>query len=94
MAPSTEPAARPHGYGTYDETFKGEYLNCLGNYLLLSKPHNCAVGNIPFSEKLATYKHTFQQREIATFVSAGGLWDRDAIQVRHDKIVAALMAEL
>ncbi|WP_060494551.1 DUF262 domain-containing protein [Pseudomonas sp. NBRC 111140] len=94
IAPSTEPAARPHGYGTYDETFKGEYLNCLGNYLLLSKPHNCAVGNIPFSEKLATYKHTFQQREIATFVSAGGLWDRDAIQVRHDKIVAALMAEL
>jgi hypothetical protein len=94
IAPSTEPTARPHGYGTYDEIFKGEYLNCLGNYLLVSKSHNCAVGNIPFAEKLATYQHNAQQREIAKFASAGSVWDQDAIQVRHDKIVAALMAEL
>lgn len=94
IAPTTEPTVRPHGYGTYDDTFKDEYLNCLGNYLLVSKSHNCAVGNIPFAEKLATYQHSCQQREIATFVSAGGVWDQHAIQVRHDKIVAALMAEL
>ena len=94
IAPTTEPKARPHGYGTYDETFKSEYLNCLGNYLLMSKSHNCAVGNIPFAEKLVTYQHNFQQREIAKFVSAGSVWDQEAIQIRHDKIVAALMAEL
>ncbi|MFO2427454.1 DUF262 domain-containing protein [Pseudomonas aeruginosa] len=94
IAPTTEPTASPHGYGTYDETFKSEYLNCLGNYLLVSKSHNCAVGNIPFAEKLETYQHNFQQREIAKFVSAGIIWGQDAIQVRHDKIVAALLAVL
>lgn len=94
IAPTTEPTARPHGYGTYDETFKGEYLNCLGNYLLVSKSHNCAVGNIPFADKLKTYQHNFQQREIAKFVSAGSVWDQDSIQARHDKIVAALITEL
>lgn len=94
IAPTTEPAASPHGYGTYDETFKSNYLNCLGNYLLVSKSHNCAVGNIPFVAKLVTYQHNFQQREIAKFVSEGSIWDQDAIQVRHDKIVAVLMAAL
>lgn len=94
IAPTTEPTASPHGYGAYDETFKSEYLNCLGNYLLVSKSHNCAVGNIPFAEKLKTYQYNFQQREIARLVSAGTIWDQDAIQVRHDKIIAALMAEL
>ncbi|KJK08058.1 DUF262 domain-containing protein [Pseudomonas tussilaginis] len=94
IAPTTEPTASPHGYGTYDETFKSEYLNCLGNYLLVSKSHNCAVGNIPFAEKLETYLHNFQQREVAKFVGADAVWDQEAIQVRHDKIVAALMAEL
>lgn len=94
IAPTTEPAASPHGYGAYDETFKSKYLNCLGNYLLVSKSHNCAVGNIPFVAKLVTYQHNFQQREIAKFVSEGSIWDQDAIQVRHDKIVAVLMAAL
>ncbi|WP_229775677.1 GmrSD restriction endonuclease domain-containing protein [Pseudomonas laurentiana] len=94
IAPKTEPAVRPHGYDTYDETFRGEYLNCLGNYLLLSKSHNCAVGNVPFANKLATYHRNAQQREIASFVSEGGVWGRDSIQARHEKIVAALMAAL
>ncbi|WP_301840477.1 DUF262 domain-containing HNH endonuclease family protein [Pseudomonas sp. JQ170C] len=94
IAPSTEPSTQPHGYGTYDETFKQEYLNCLGNYLLLSKPHNCAVGNIPFKQKLATYTHYFQQREITHFVSDGRVWGKDAIQARHEKIVAALITML
>lgn len=94
IAPTTEPSAHPHGYDTYDETFRKEYLNCLGNYLLLSKFHNCAVGNIPFKLKLETYTHNFQQREIASFVSNGRVWGQDAIQERHDKIVAALMTML
>ncbi|WP_244142265.1 DUF262 domain-containing protein [Pseudomonas gozinkensis] len=94
IAPTTEPSSLPHGYDTYDDTFKHEYLNCLGNYLLLSKSHNCAVGNIPFTEKLKTYTHNFQQREINSFVSDGRVWGQDAIQERHEKIVAALMTML
>ncbi len=64
IAPTTEPESRHHGYGNYDEEFKNQYLNCLGNYLLLSKSHNCAVGNIPLARKLATYVHNEQQREV------------------------------
>nr|WP_290447290.1 DUF262 domain-containing protein [Pseudomonas sp. 21LCFQ010] len=94
IAPTTEPSASPHGYDTYDETFREEYLNCLGNYLLLPKYHNCAVGNIPFKQKLETYTYNFQQREIASFVSNGRVWGQDAIQERHEKIVAALMTML
>jgi hypothetical protein len=87
IAPSTEPKEKPHGYDTYDDDFKNQYVNCIGNYLLISKSHNCAIGNISFSEKLATYTHTLQQREIQQFVSQGGIWDKAAIQVRKTKIV-------
>lgn len=94
IAPRSEPTGMPHGYDEYDETFTSGYLNCLGNYLLLSKSHNCAVGNIVFSRKLATYAHNAQQREIATFVTNTQIWGKDAIQLRHDKIIEALMTEL
>jgi hypothetical protein len=57
IAPTIEPESKPHGYDNYDDDFKNQYLNCLGNYLLLSKSHNCAVGNIPLVQKLATYIH-------------------------------------
>ncbi|WP_420359762.1 GmrSD restriction endonuclease domain-containing protein [Aeromonas caviae] len=46
IAPTTEPENKPHGYDNYDEEFRNQSLNCLGNYLLLSKSHNCAVGNM------------------------------------------------
>lgn len=60
IAPTGEPAGMPHGY---DQSFTSEYLNCLGNYLLLSKSHNCTVGNIVFARKLATYTHTTHSSE-------------------------------
>ncbi|MNO01103.1 hypothetical protein D3C81_2211600 [compost metagenome] len=52
------------------------------------------MGNIPFKQKLATYTHYFQQREITHFVSDGRVWGKDAIQARHEKIVAALITML
>jgi hypothetical protein len=87
IAPTTEPAARPHGYSEYDEVFKNQYLDCLGNYLLLSKSHNCAVGNIPFSQKRKTYIHNEQQREIQKLVPDNGTWSKEVIQQRKDKII-------
>lgn len=92
VAPTTEPATKPHGYNDYDEEFRNQYLNCLGNYLLLSKSHNCAVGNVALNQKLATYKHNEQQREVTSLVPENGIWSKEIIQKRKDKIITVLMA--
>jgi len=92
IAPTTEPEIKPHGYGNYDEEFRNQYLNCLGNYLLLSKSHNCAVGNISLNQKLVTYKHNEQQREVRSLVPEDGIWSKEIIQKRKDGITNALIA--
>lgn len=94
IAPRSEPTCTPHGYGDYCEDFKTWYLNCLGNYLLLSKSHNCAVGKIAFANKLATYNHSAQQREISEFLAEDRLWGMEAIDKRHERIVRILMNQL
>lgn len=91
IAPTTEPEIKPHGYENYDEEFRNQYLNCLGNYLLLSKSHNCAVGNISLHLKLATYNHNEQQREVKNLVHKNGIWSKEIIQKRKNKIVNALI---
>jgi hypothetical protein len=92
IAPKTEPENKPHGYDNYNDEFRNQYLNCLGNYLLLSKSHNCAVGNIPFAEKLATYLHNEQQRELKGLVPDNEIWSKEIIQKRKDKIVNVIMS--
>jgi hypothetical protein len=91
IAPTTEPEIKPHGYDNYDEEFRNQYLNCLGNYLLLSKSHNCAVGNIPFAEKRKTYTHNEQQREIQKMVTENEVWNKESIQRRKEKIVRFIL---
>ena len=91
IAPTKEPNTTPHGYDTYDDEFKNQYLNCLGNYLLLSGSHNCAVGNIPFGKKLVTYVHNEQQIEIKGLVSENAVWTRDVILARKNKIIKVIM---
>ncbi len=92
IAPTKEPESKPHGYDDYDDVFRSQYLNCLGNYLLLSKSHNCAVGNIPLSQKLATYTHNEQQREVRRLaLENGGIWNKEIIQQRKDKIIGVIM---
>jgi len=88
---ATEPESKPHGYDNYDDEFRNQYLNCLGNYLLLSKSHNCAVGNIPLAKKLATYTHNEQQREARRLVPENGIWSKEIIQKRKDKIIGIIM---
>ncbi|WP_199770354.1 GmrSD restriction endonuclease domain-containing protein [Aeromonas sp. ASNIH3] len=92
IAPTTEPENNPHGYDNYDEEFRNQSLNCLGNYLLLSKSHNCAVGNIPLAKKLETYNQNEQQREIKGLVPNNGIWSREIIQMRKDKIINVIMS--
>lgn len=85
IAPQTENPET--GYDRYDEEFINQYINCLGNYLLLSKSHNCSVGNKPFAEKSNSYNHLEQQREIQKMTAESATWTREHILQRKDKIV-------
>ena len=85
IAPQTENPET--GYDNYDEEFVNQYINCLGNYLLLSKSHNCSVGNKPFGDKRNSYTHLEQQREIQRLTSDNPTWTKQLIQTRKGKIV-------
>jgi len=91
IAPQTENPET--GYDTYDEEFVNLYINCLGNYLLISKSHNCSVGNKPFADKRASYKYSEQQREVQEMTKDNLNWTRNLIQERKEKIIKALMEE-
>jgi len=90
IAPTKEPKEKPHGYDIYDEEFIGKYLNCLGNYLLTSKPHNASLQNDPFQLKLKRYTELKQQFEVQE-LGKNGIWNRAIIQNRKEKIVNFVM---
>jgi len=77
----------------YSEEFVNNWLNCLGNLMLISGSHNASIGNKPFGDKLKTYKENpvlKQQVEIADFLDEKRKktkWDSEAISRRHDKIM-------
>ncbi|MBW8683536.1 DUF262 domain-containing protein [Chitinophaga rhizophila] len=78
----------------YSEDFLKDYLNSLGNLMLISGNHNRSIGNIPFKEKLSSYNKNpllNQQGEIKNFVSGDTdtpLWDMKAIDKRHSVILS------
>lgn len=74
--------------GKYDDIFLKEYIHCIGNLMLISKSHNCSIGNEPFKIKLASYKKSplAQHREVKNFVVNKGMWDKDAIDKRHAEL--------
>ena len=92
IAPKTEnPAA---GYPPYNDGLINDgYIDCFGNYLLISGSHNSSIGNKPFSEKIASYTSLIQQRELQDMVKATGKikWTRKLINERHKKIVTFIM---
>jgi hypothetical protein len=77
----------------YDDEFKTEYLNCIGNLMLISGSHNASIGNKPFSEKLESYKKNpllNQQAEIKDFAKYEDekpTWKKESIGERQEKIV-------
>lgn len=94
IAPQTPTDGKPlaAGYCDYDEEFINHYLNCIGNYLLLSKPHNSSIGNKPFKDKRATYSYLEQQREIQKLVPENGVWDKNIIKTRKYDITKYLLS--
>lgn len=103
IAPQTPTNGDPiaNGYGVYkDETnpvqgiVSGNWLNSVGNLMLISQSHNSSIGNKPFAEKLSSYgKDNLlnQQKEIETFISdkASPIWDKSTIERRQQAIVKA-----
>ena len=79
--------APQRGYDKYDDDFKNLYIDCLGNYLLLSKSHNCSIGNRPFAEKRASYTTLEQQREIQRMTEGEEIWTREHIEERKLKLI-------
>ncbi len=100
IAPKTPTNGDPiaNGYGDYEGDSgiaSGEWLNCVGNLMLISQSHNSSIGNKPFAEKLASYgKDNLlnQQKEIVDFVEDKNnpIWDKTAIEKRHEKIKNAV----
>ncbi|XWY21676.1 DUF262 domain-containing protein [Bisgaard Taxon 45] len=84
------------GYPEYDDEFKSEYLNCLGNYLLISKSHNSSIGNSNFKSKRDSYEKSplAQQREVFTMTVDRRKWSKVLIKKRHEKIVNFLLASI
>lgn len=77
----------------YSEQFTDDWLNSLGNLMLISGSHNASIGNKPFVDKLKTYKSNpilKQQAEIVTFLDdtkKKPRWDSTSIDKRHEKIL-------
>ena len=89
IAPKTEnPKA---GYDSYDEEFKEKFLDSIGNYLLLSKSHNCSIGNKPFKEKRLSFTHLKQQLEIQEMTKDKEEWTKEHIKTRQEKIIKLII---
>jgi len=103
IAPQTESPgeAVANGYGAYDVVEpanngirSGEWLNCLGNLVLISRSDNSSYGNCAFADKLAGYGKDnllHQQKEIEKFVAdpQKPVWDWEAIDRRQNRLVTA-----
>ncbi len=103
IAPQTPTNGNPvaNGYGIYKDEqnpsegiASGSWINCIGNLMLISKKHNCSIGNDPFSKKLISYGETNllnQQKEITDYLIDKNVpvWDKTAIQKRKQKIIDA-----
>lgn len=105
IAPQTPTNGDPvaNGYGIYDDKenpsdgiVSGDWLNCIGNLMLISKSHNSSIGNKPFSDKLDSYGRDNllnQQKEIKSYIgnSNNSVWDKNTIENRKTKIIDAAM---
>ena len=94
ISPQTENEEVAAGYDVYDEEFNEKYLYCIGNFLLLSAPHNISIGNKPFEVKRSSYNQLRQHREIQELTEIDRVWDRAKIQSRKDKIVEFVVNNL
>ena len=93
-----------HSYGIYRDLVNpeegiesGEWLNSIGNMLLLSQSQNSAAGNKDLNEKLKIYEEENslirQQHEVISFMKdpLNPFWDKDCIERRGKHIIDVAM---
>lgn len=77
--------------GLYAKDFRENYLNKLGNLMLISQSHNSSIGNQPFKKKLKSYKENLlrQQAQIKDFIEdeTDPVWNSKSINNRHAKMI-------
>lgn len=101
IAPQTQPTPLENGYGIYEDNenpregiVSGEWMNCIGNLMLMAGRQNSSLGNRPFPMKLQVYgKDNLlnQQKEIIEFIADkdNPVWDKVSIEKRFNKIIHA-----
>ncbi len=94
IAPQTENCEPNNGYCTYDEEFYNEYLERLGNYLLISGHDNISLGNQSFQNKRERYTQLRQQAKVREMTISDLTWDKEKIRKRHEEIVSTLLPSL
>ncbi len=102
IAPRTQDNPLENGYGVYENEenpeegiVSGEWMNCVGNLMLMAGRQNSSLGNRPFADKLQVYGRDNllnQQKEIIEFVTdkEHPVWDKSSIERRFNKIVNAV----
>ena len=96
---------RAHGYGIYknlehpeEGIESGEWLNSIGNMLLLSQSQNSAAGNKDLVVKLRIYEQENsmirQQQEVCSFMKdpENPFWDKECIERRGNHIIETAMS--
>ena len=105
IAPRTPTNCDPvaNGYGIYVDAVapengieSGQWLNCIGNLMLIAESHNKSIGNCRFADKLTSYEKSSlsQQREIKDFATGKDgmlIWDMEAIKKRKQAMIEAAM---
>lgn len=101
IAPQTQPNPLENNYGIYEDgenpsesIVSGEWMNCVGNLMLMAGRQNSSLGNCSFLRKLQVYgKDNLlnQQKEIIEFVTDkdNPVWDKASIERRFNKILYA-----
>lgn len=98
ISPRHEDTEKPcSGYevdanGEYSQAFKENYINKLGNLLLISRAHNSSIGNKPFKDKLSSYNMSpllLQQVQIKDYVQnqSQPVWKSAEIDKRHNDMI-------
>lgn len=105
IAPRTPTNGDPlaNGYGIYVDAVapengieSGQWLNSIGNLMLIAESHNKSIGDCRFADKLTSYEKSSlsQQREIKDFASNKDgmlIWDMEAIKKRKQSMIEAAM---
>lgn len=102
VAPQIQANPLENGYGVYEDKenprdgiVSGEWMNSIGNLMLMAGRQNSSLGNHPFSDKLQVYGRDNllnQQKEIIEFITdkEHPVWDKSSIERRFNKIVSSV----